>query len=230
MLYASYHGNIPRLRKCDPAHRLTQRHRPISPHPTPPPTLLLQARLQEALAKTSIQELEASLQSASQAYVNATNTKPIFLDVVIEDDYNPLAPLDRTIRIPTADLDDPLLHDLVKTHTEKNLLQTGISSRGGPASSNGSRAGSSSSRSRPGQLSSRSGANGSSSGSNGSSSATQFGLAKATTRPMLETQRWAAGQIHATPYGHCIDDKTANYIVRWVGHVQCAGGCCDMSP
>lgn len=184
----------------------------------------LQARIHEAMSKSSIQDLEASLQAASDAYVQATNTKRLFRDVIIEDDYNPLAPLARSIRVPTADLQDPLLHDLIKTQTEKNLLQTGISSKsntfgpgsstggrqspGGSASGRQGRTGSSraSSRGQPGQLSNRQ--------DGPSSSSTAFGLAKATTRPMLETQRWGAGQINATPYGHCIDDRTAQYIVK----------------
>lgn len=73
----------------------------LQPCPASPAACDPQERLHQALAQTPIQELEASLQEASQAYVNATNTKRIFRDVVIEDDYNPLAPLDRSIRIPT---------------------------------------------------------------------------------------------------------------------------------
>jgi hypothetical protein len=37
---------------------------------------------------------------------------------------------------------------------------------------------------------------------------------RAVLRPTLDVRRWAAGQIHATPYGHCIDDATANYVIR----------------
>jgi hypothetical protein len=168
------------------------------------------------MSKSSIQYLEASLQAASDAYVQATNTKRLFRDVIIEDDYNPLAPLSRSIRVPTEDLQDPLLHDLIKTETEKNLLQTGPSIKSiscGPGSSIGGR------QSPGGRASGRQGlmkggSRASSRGQGGSSSSMAFGLAKATTRPMLETQRWGAGQINATPYGHCIDDRTAQYIVK----------------
>jgi len=161
------------------------------------------------MSQRSVSDLEASLQAASQAYVQATNTKRLFRDVIIEDDYNPLAPLSSSIRIPTSDLADPLLHDLLKTQAEKSLLPTcggsSSSSMGGRqgcvASSGGSCGG------QPGQLSSKQGCQPVSS---------CYGLAKATARPMLETARWAAGQIHATPYGHCIDDHTAEYIIRWV--------------
>lgn len=142
-----------------------------------------QERLQAAVAQRSIEDLEASLQAASQAYVQASNTKPLFRDVIIEDDYNPLVyPLVNRICIPTADLVDPLLHDLVKAKAEKDLLSTGGRATTG-----------SHHRQAPGSC---------------------YGLAKATTRPMLETTRWAAGQIHATPYGHCINDNTAEYMVR----------------
>lgn len=167
----------------------------------------MQERLQQAMSQRSVSDLEASLQAASQAYVQATNTKRLFRDVIIEDDYNPLAPLSSSIRIPTSDLADPLLHDLLKTQAEKSLLPTcggsSSSSMGGRqgcvASSGGSCGG------QPGQLSSKQGCQPVSS---------CYGLAKATARPMLETARWAAGQIHATPYGHCIDDHTAEYIIR----------------
>lgn len=183
----------------------------------------LQNRLHEAMSKSSIQDLEASLQAASQAYVQASNAKPLFRDVVVNDGYDPLAPLARTIRIPTADLQDPLLHDLIKTQAEKNLLQAGLTGSGSSNSSgslnhsssygSGSRAvrvgesrvnSRASSRAQPGQLG----------GQCSTAAGSSFGLAKATTRPMLQTQQWAAGQIHATPYGHCIDDRTAEYIVR----------------
>jgi hypothetical protein len=183
---------------------------------------LLQTRLHEAMSKSSIQDLEASLQAASQAYVQASNVKPLFRDVIINDGYDPLAPLARTIRIPTADLQDPLLHDLIKTQAEKSLLQAGLTGSGSnsgsgslnPSSSCGSRAvrvgdsrvsSRASSRAQPGQLGG---------GQSCTTAGSSFGLAKATTRPMLQTQQWAAGQIHATPYGHCIDDRTAEYIVR----------------
>lgn len=191
---------------------------PLPPAAATPPCPSSQTRIREAMSQRSIQDLEASLQSASDAYVQATNSQRMFLDVVIADDYNPMAPLARSIRVPTADLQDPLLHDLIKAQTEKNLLNTGTdsssSSSVGGCSKPGSRT--SSPQQRPivsragrqaGQLTGRQPEGGRSSG-------TAFGLAKATTRPVLDTQRWAAGQIHATPYGHCIDDSTAQYIIK----------------
>jgi hypothetical protein len=188
------------------------------------------------MSQRSIQDLEASLQAASDAYVQATNTKRLFLDVVIADDYNPMAPLARSIRVPIADLQDPLLHDLIKTQTEKNLLNTGVhgnsSSMTAGSSKHGNRTSSPQQRTsspRPGSRTSSpqqrtTGSRASSRHQAGQltgrqpedarSSGTAFGLAKATTRPVLDTTRWAAGQIHATPYGHCIDDATAQYIVK----------------
>lgn len=173
---------------------------------------LAQERLHAAMSKSFIEDLECSLQAASDAYVQSSNTKRLFLDVILPD-YNALAlGGSRILQVPTADLNDPLLHDLVKAHAEKTLLSTSSSTVDSGSSRNGSSSRGSSRGSRqPGQLvATASGANVGSSSSSGS----RFGLAKATARPMLETQRWAAGQIHATPYGHCIDDKTANYVVR----------------
>jgi hypothetical protein len=175
---------------------------------------VLQERLQQALSRNSVQQLESSLQDASAAYMQASNTKRLFLDVIIDDGYDPLAPLVNSLRIPTADLADPLLHDVVKTHTEKTLLATGASSSSSIGSSSGSpkRGSFANAGSRSGSLQASTGA--SRGGPDSTAGGSCFGLAKATTRSMLETQRWAAGQIQATPYGHCIDDRTAQYIIK----------------
>jgi hypothetical protein len=61
-------------------------------------------------------DIEARLATAASAYLHATNTKlGVFRDVIIESDYDPLAPLRHTITFPTADIVDPLKKDLLKT-------------------------------------------------------------------------------------------------------------------
>lgn len=65
----------------------------------------MQDRIQGSMSKRSIHETEAHLKAASDSYINATNTKlGVFRDVIIESDYNPLAPLAHTIHINTGDL------------------------------------------------------------------------------------------------------------------------------
>jgi hypothetical protein len=156
----------------------------------------MQVRLQSAVHNTSVADIERSLQAASHAYIRATNSRLLFRDVV-GGDYDPLSPLARSVCVPTGDLVDPLLHDLLKLEGEKALLSSGVAA-GSSSSCHGG--GSRVTLRSAGQLQAR--------------ALSSHGLAKSVTRPMLDTKRWAAGAIHATPYGHCIDDRTAEYIVR----------------
>lgn len=126
----------------------------------------IQQRIEAGMARTPIQQLEASLQAASDEYLKATNNRPCFLDMIMASEYDPLQPLNNTIRIQTADLVDPLKRDLLKAQEEKALLTTHSSSTNSGAGAGGCNT-----------------------------------LGRATTRPTLEVQRWAAGQINATPYG-----------------------------
>lgn len=58
-------------------------------------------------------------------------------------------------------------------------------------------------------------------------------LERAALRPTLDVRHWAAGQIHATPHGHCIDDATANYVIKaslyMHGCYHNIGGCATSS-
>jgi hypothetical protein len=144
----------------------------------------IQARIHDAMGRTSVKQLEASLQAASDAYVAASSKRPCFLDHVDAEQYDPLHQLAATtICVPTGDLVDPLKRDLLKTQAEKALLTNAAAAAAAAAAGSGT------------------------SRSCGSGGSPRFGdsscnkLAKATVRPTLEVQRWAAGQIHATPYG-----------------------------
>ncbi|GBF90161.1 hypothetical protein Rsub_03294 [Raphidocelis subcapitata] len=182
----------------------------------------IQARIREGVSRRSIRELESQLREAASAYVAAVNSKPlgVYLDVVMPD-YDPLAPLARTVKITTTDVFDPLKKDLLKTQAEKELLRVP------PGGFGGARGGSSPGRRSqqlraegPGGGGSRSsgggGGGGGGPGSRGASPArpepaTQ--LAAATTRLMLDTKKWGALQIRATPACHCISDEGL-YCVR----------------
>lgn len=63
----------------------------------------------------------------------ATNAKPygVYLDVVLPEQYDPLAPLRRTVKIATHDVFDPLKRDLLKTQAERQLLQVPAEGGGG---------------------------------------------------------------------------------------------------
>lgn len=75
------------------------------------------------MSRTTVQQLEASLKTASDEYIQATNTKlGVFRDVIIESDYNPLKSLSNSIKVLTGDIVDPLKKDLLKTQAEKALL------------------------------------------------------------------------------------------------------------
>eukprot|EP00879_Flechtneria_rotunda_P019535 GHRR01020522.1.p1 GENE.GHRR01020522.1~~GHRR01020522.1.p1 ORF type:complete len:257 (+),score=68.63 GHRR01020522.1:2128-2898(+) len=147
-------------------------------------SLLLQDRIRQGMLQSSIKQLEASLQSTSADYLHATNSKlGVFRAVHIGSDYNPLQPLANSICIKTGDIVDPLKRDLLKAQAESALLASAAQPRYCNSASSSS-AGSGSNR-----------------------------LARAIVRQTLETQRWAAGQINATPYGHCIDE-TGSYAVK----------------
>jgi hypothetical protein len=63
--------------------------------------------------------------------MHATNTKlGVFRDVIIESDYDPLAPLAYSIRVPTGDILDPLKRDLLKTQVKRGG-EKGGGTRGG---------------------------------------------------------------------------------------------------
>jgi hypothetical protein len=85
----------------------------------------LQARIQEGVSRRSIQQLEADLQAAAASYINVTNSKPlgVYLDVVLPQQYDPLAPLRRSVKVATGDVFDPLKKDLLKAQAERELLQ-----------------------------------------------------------------------------------------------------------
>eukprot|EP00879_Flechtneria_rotunda_P023948 GHRR01025368.1.p1 GENE.GHRR01025368.1~~GHRR01025368.1.p1 ORF type:complete len:354 (+),score=124.04 GHRR01025368.1:1552-2613(+) len=144
----------------------------------------IQDRIRQGMLQSSIKQLEASLQSTSADYLHATNSKlGVFRAVHIGSDYNPLQPLANSICIKTGDIVDPLKRDLLKAQAESALLASAAQPRYCNSASSSS-AGSGSNR-----------------------------LARAIVRQTLETQRWAAGQINATPYGHCIDE-TGSYAVK----------------
>lgn len=83
----------------------------------------IQDRLQAQLETRGPASISTRLQRNMQEYLHATNTKTsIFRDVIIEQDYNPLAALDSTIKVSTGDLRDPLAKDLAKRAYEESLL------------------------------------------------------------------------------------------------------------
>jgi uncharacterized membrane protein YgcG len=142
-----------------------------------------------------VAEIEARLQEAAATYVRATNEKPygIYLDVVLPEQYDPLAPLARTVKITTRDVFDPVKRDLLKAQAERDLLRVPVE---GAAATRGRVKGEASG------WASGSGSNSSGSGSGGTLCSTGGGggsvlragspsrLAPAQTRQMLETTNW----------------------------------------
>jgi hypothetical protein len=157
-----------------------------------------QSRIREGVSRTSIAELEARLQDAAASYVRATNAKPlgVYLDVVLPEQYDPLAPRAHAVKVNTADLVDPLKRDLLKTQAERQLLQVSAGDAAGGARG-GTRGGGGGSTGR--------------SGGGGSRSASPLlaasQLAPALSRETLQTTKWGALQIKATPACHCINSQ-----------------------
>jgi hypothetical protein len=173
-----------------------QRLKALAPkHPRPhTPTPRPQARIQEGASCHSIRELEADLATAAASYVAVTNAKPagVYLDVVLPEEYDPLALRGRAVRVETSDLVDPLKRDLLKAQAERELLQvaagdaaTAATGRGGGAV--GGAGGGAPRAGGGGATTARSGGSG---GSAGPAAAAATRLAPAVTRQMLQTTKW----------------------------------------
>ncbi len=152
-----------------------------------------QGRIHEAVSKRSIRDMETRLQQASDAYIHATNTKlGVFRDVIIPEDYDPLAPLHSTIKVRVSDIQDPVKKDLQRAEEERQLLRQAeavLSPTGAHGRSmirSGRRAGTLSPRSDDGVLG----------------------------KQTLDATLWGAQQIGATPYCHCIDKRTGEYVTK----------------
>ncbi|KAI8476490.1 MAG: hypothetical protein J3K34DRAFT_259684 [Monoraphidium minutum] len=161
----------------------------------------IQSRIREATSRTSVAELEAALAAAADSYVAATNARPggVYLDVVLPEEYDPLAPRRRAVKITTADIVDPVKRDLLKAQAERDLLRRPAA--GGAPGAGAGRVGGGGSMAR--------GGGGGSAGTLPAASR----LAAAQTRSMLQTTKWGALQIRATPACHCINGE-GRYAVR----------------
>ncbi|DBA81753.1 hypothetical protein WJX77_006676 [Trebouxia sp. C0004] len=83
----------------------------------------IQRRLDQGLKKNSPQQLEQRLANQYQEYLHTVNTTAgVFRDTIAATDYDPLAPRQHTLRIPTGDIQDPVKRDLEKSLRERQLL------------------------------------------------------------------------------------------------------------
>jgi hypothetical protein len=85
-----------------------------------------QGRIQQQLSARSPRQISDRLRAASDAYVSACNRKlGVFRDVVIAEDYDPLAPARAAIVVATGDLQDPLEGDLLRSRLELKQVRRG---------------------------------------------------------------------------------------------------------
>ncbi|KAG2454761.1 hypothetical protein HYH02_000596 [Chlamydomonas schloesseri] len=147
----------------------------------------IQGRLQAAVDARDPAAIESRLKSQYDQYLHTTNTKvAVFRDVIIEQDYNPLAAGEATIRVPTGDIRDPLKRDVLKGEYERRLMTGDRGSAGASPTGRGGAAGPA-----PG-------------------AGSIYGpLGKET----LGTQHWGELAVKATPYGHCTDGQ-GGYVAR----------------
>lgn len=136
-----------------------------------------QSRIREGVSRLTVAELEAQLHEAAASYVRATNDKPygVYLDMVLPEQYDPLAPRACAVKITTGDIVDPVKRDLVKAQAERDLLRVSVAAGGGVGSGSGG-----------GGAAGRSGAGGGA----GARAAAPGRLAAAQTKEMLTTTKW----------------------------------------
>ncbi|KAJ4460505.1 hypothetical protein PAPYR_3120 [Paratrimastix pyriformis] len=87
----------------------------------------IQARVQQQLESTDPEELNARKRQLFDAFLEATNRKEgLFRDIIIEQDYDPLAWKQGTIRYPQLSPErDPLKREMCKKVVEERLVSTG---------------------------------------------------------------------------------------------------------
>ncbi|KAL3152201.1 hypothetical protein ABBQ32_001288 [Trebouxia sp. C0010 RCD-2024] len=83
----------------------------------------IQKRLSHGLSKNSPQQLEQRLAKQYEQYLHTVNTTAgVFRDTIAAQVYDPLAPRQHTLRIPTGDIQDPVKRDLEKSQREREQL------------------------------------------------------------------------------------------------------------
>jgi hypothetical protein len=79
----------------------------------------IQCQIMRKVAKMDVKAIERQKQEMYQDFLNNTNTKPLFRDIIIESDYNPLAWRRSTVHYNSKEITDPVKRELTQQYNDR---------------------------------------------------------------------------------------------------------------
>ena len=152
----------------------------------------IQSEVLRQINERSYQRINETRRKHYQDFLDITNVKPaLFLDTIIESEYDPLVPNRDCIQVRPGVVNDPVKRTLTKRFEENG---------GGDGSGGGSNRRITTLNGLRSMLATSS-ISGSGSGSGSGLVNPRTQLPFAVTREVLDTREWATGKIESTPHG-----------------------------